>query len=252
VTTPKLHKTTGSHFYRYSSAEHAEWLKTIIIDHELYIPSVKELNDPADGRPRLASMSEDKMVSFLLKNLIKREPWLSVQTLEKELVTVRHNIRKYGTQWSLREMTRLLNTHMEEFRIYSLSKRFDNLSLWAKYAAGSSGYCLEFASEGPLFKQAVEVIYRKCRPVDINDPKAFFLAYKAPEWSNEEEVRLIAPRGSSSKIKIDPRWLTRLILGTQMSNANEKMIREWAKQRQPELTVAKAYFDELRQQLRLR
>jgi hypothetical protein len=48
---------------------------------------------------------------------------------------------------------------MEQFRVYSLSRRFDNLSLWPKYAADHSGHCLEFANEGPLFGEHVlEVI----------------------------------------------------------------------------------------------
>jgi len=200
-------------------------------------------------------MSEDQMVSFLLKDLVRREPWLPIAALEKEELILRHNIRRLGAEWFIREMAALLNLQMEEFRIYSLSKRFDNLNLWAKYAAQHSGYCLEFVNEGPLFEQAVEVIYSECAPMDINDPAqrtGFFLAYKRPEWSNEEEVRLIARRRSSNKIRIDPRWLTRLILGKEMSPANESLIREWASQRQPNLSVVKAYFDVLYQTLRLR
>jgi hypothetical protein len=56
-------------------------------------------------------------------------------------------------------------------------------------------------------------------------------------------------RGGRSKVKIDPRWLTRLILGMKITEAHEKSIREWAKQRKPELVVVKAYFDELHQTL---
>ena len=53
-------------------------------------------------------------------------------------------------------MSELLNAELEGYRIYSLSKRYDNLNLWAKYAADHSGYCLEFANEGPLFEHAKE------------------------------------------------------------------------------------------------
>jgi len=37
---------------------------------------------------------------------------------------------------------------MEQFRVYSMTKRWNNLSLWAKYAADHTGYCLEFLNEG--------------------------------------------------------------------------------------------------------
>jgi hypothetical protein len=38
----------------------------------------------------------------------------------------------------------------------------------------------------------------------------------------------------------------------KVGEANEKLIREWAKERKPELLVVKAYFDELDQTLKLR
>ena len=84
--------------------------------------------------------------------------------------------------------------------MYTLSKRFDNLSLWAKYAADHTGYCLEFANDGPLFSERVmEVIDGECALFDVIDSdnrSAEFLVDKRPEWSNEEEVRLLRGHGS--------------------------------------------------------
>ena len=33
----------ATHFYRHSNVEHLEWLKTIVLDHELYLPTVRQL-----------------------------------------------------------------------------------------------------------------------------------------------------------------------------------------------------------------
>ena len=74
---------------------------------------------------------------------------------------------------------------------------------------------------------------------------------KREEWSNEEEVRLVLPRGLGSKVKIDPRWLTRVILGWRMAEADRKAIREWAEHREPQLAVVSASYDELFQGLTL-
>jgi hypothetical protein len=76
--------------------------------------------------------------------------------------------------------------------------------------------------------------------------------FKRPEWSNEEEVRLIRARGAGPLVKIEPQWLTRIILGKNMSPENQKQIREWAKRREPELLIVSAYFDELHQEIRLK
>ena len=249
-------KASGSHFYRYQSAEHLDWLRPIILDHQLYLPTVAQLNDPTDCRPKIKPMSEEEMVTFLRNDYIRRNPVLALDLLQKHESTIRTSIQIHGLEWFQRELSKILNAQMEHFRVYSLSKRFDNLSLWAKYAAGHTGYCLEFANEGPLFGEHVmEIVYGEYAPFDVNDSRnrsAGFLVCKRSEWSNEEEVRLIRARGSGPLVKIEPQWLTRLILGKNMSPENQKQIREWAKQRAPELVVVNAYFDELHQEIRMK
>jgi hypothetical protein len=248
-------KATGSHFYRYQSPEHLEWLKTIILEHLLYLPSVAQLNDPTDCRPKIRPLSEDEMVTFLRNDYLRRNPVSALDLLQKHESTIRTSIQTRGLEWFQRELSKILNEKMEQFRVYSLTKRFDNLSLWAKYAAGHTGYCLEFVNEGPLFDEhVIDVIYGEYAPFDLidsNNRSPEFLVHKRPEWSNEEEVRLIRARGSGPIVQIQPQWLTRIILGKNMSPDHQKQIGEWAKQRIPELAVAQAYFDELHQELRL-
>jgi hypothetical protein len=254
MSTPTPIKATGSHLYKYSSPEHLERLKVIILEHELYLPNLAQLNDPADGRPPLAPMSGDQMVSFLRSDFVRRNPGLPLAALEKEAIVIRHNVQKHGPEVLRRIMAKLLNKEMEGFRIYSLSRRYDNLSLWAKYASDHSGYCLEFANEGPLFTHAKEVIYGDSTLMDVMNPEhrsGYWLFCKRQEWSNEEEVRLVSKRGQASRIKIDPHWLKRIILGKNMSEDHRKLVREWARQREPELAVVSAYYDQLYQTLRL-
>jgi hypothetical protein len=254
VFTPT--KASGSHFYRYQSAEHLDRLKPIVLDHLLYLPSVAQLNDPTDCRPKVKPMLVEEMVTFLKNDYSRRNPILALDLLQENESTIRMGIQVHGLEWFQRKLSKILNSQMEQFRVYSLSKRIDHLSLWAKYAADHGGSCLEFANEGPLFGEHVmEVVYGEYAPFDVNGSKnrsAGFLVCKRPEWSNEEEVRLISVRGSGPLVKIEPQWLTRIILGKSMSPENEKQVREWAKQRDPELLVVDAYFDELHQELRLK
>jgi hypothetical protein len=62
-------KAGGSHFYRYMefTPTKREWAREVILDHRLYLPTLSQLNDPADGRPQLAPLSESALHSFLLK-----------------------------------------------------------------------------------------------------------------------------------------------------------------------------------------
>jgi hypothetical protein len=249
-------KATGSHFYRYQSAKHLDRLRVIMLDHLLYVPTVAQLNDPTDCRPKVKPMSVEEMVTFLKNAYIASHPIIELDALQEHESNIRKNIHTLGLEWFQREMVRILNAHMEQFRVYSLSKRFNNLSLWAKYAAEHTGYCLEFVNEGPLFgEHAWEVTYGEYAPFDVNDSKnrdVGFVLSKRPEWSNEEEVRLLGTPGTKPLVQIEPKWLTRIILGKDMSPENQKQIREWAKQRDPELSAANVYFDELHQEIYLK
>ncbi|MGB2621028.1 MAG: DUF2971 domain-containing protein [Candidatus Acidiferrum sp.] len=254
VFTPT--RPTVLHLYRYKGPERLDWLEPIILHHEIYIPSVAQLNDPFDCRPRIAPMSEEELVTFLKNDYIRRSPIIALDLLAQHEQRIRDNIKTHGLDWHIQELTDSLYKQIEEFRVYSLTKRFDNFSLWSKYASEHTGYCLEFANEGDLFQHAFEVQYGEYAPFDLNDQEnrnAIFLAYKRRDWSNEEEVRLILPRKKGTSVRLnDPRWLTKVILGMNMSAENEDKIREWARQRQPELKVVRAYLDKVRQELRLK
>jgi hypothetical protein len=79
VFTPT--KASGSHFYRYQSAERLERLKPIVLEHLLYVPSVAQLNDPADCRPKIKPMLVEEMVTFLKNDYIMRNPVLALDLL---------------------------------------------------------------------------------------------------------------------------------------------------------------------------
>lgn len=248
---PTAIKATGSHFYRYQGATHLDRLKPVILDHLLYLPLVSQLNDPADGRPKLAPLTAQEMLRFLYTPA--SNPTCTAAAQKTIVNMLSSHIKLYSPEALLRKASELLNRHVEKYRVLSLSKRFDNLSLWAKYAGDHTGYCLEFANEG-LFSRAVEVIYGDSIPMDVNNPdhrKSYFFFCKRNEWSNEEEIRVIFMPGAPATVEIDPRWLTRIILGKSMSPENQAQIRQWAKSRQPELVVVQAFFDNLRQEIRL-
>jgi len=250
-------KATIPLFYKYSSLatpEHLERLCVVIQKHELYLPNLDQLNDPADGRPRLAPLTEEQMSSFLCSKLAQRSPHLSLAELAREREIIFYNVKLHGTEPLQRILTNSLHSELKDYRIYSMSKRYNNLSLWAKNAGDHSGYCLEFVKEGPLFDTARDVMYEDSLQMDVNNPShtnGFWFFCKRPEWSNEEEVRLVLPRGKGSKVKINPRWLKRLILGKSVSEQNERVIRAWARQRVPDLAVVKARYDSVEQTIKI-
>ncbi|MGO9436082.1 MAG: DUF2971 domain-containing protein [Terracidiphilus sp.] len=245
---------TDAHFYKYAAFTDQERLKEILLEHRLYLPSLDQLNDPADGRPKLAAISEEKLLNFFYKVRLSKNPHMSLEQQEYERRVLEHNLKQHGKEFFTRGLSKSLNNELNDWRIYCLSKRWDNLSLWAKYANDHSGYCLEFANIGPFFTSAKVVRYGEAPEIDPTNPEHgdgrwFFI--KREVWSNEEEVRVLIPRHSSCKAKIDPKCLTRLILGWKMTEANKQRIQKWAKERLPELKVVSAVYDPMDQALKI-
>jgi hypothetical protein len=255
IPTPR--KATCPLLYKYSSYEHLERLRLIILGHELYLPNLKQLNDPTDGLPKLAIQSEDQMASFFYEQYIRLHPNLTPHERQMEAEIIRYNVGHHTPGALQPMMVEALDAELQDYRIYSLSKRYDNMNLWAQYAAQHRGYCLEFANEGPLFEKAKEVSYLDSARMEIliTDPSiknGDFFFCKTLDWANEEEVRLVLPRGKGSKVKFDPHWLKRLILGKDVSEADRTSIRDWARQRKPELTIVNAYLDPVSRSIKLK
>jgi len=229
--------------------QYLERLKPVLLEHRLYLPSLDQLNDPADGRPKLVILDPEQMVSFLVAAMVRDNPATGEADQQRHAMILRHSLRVHGMDFFHSEFVKLLHRDLESFRVYSMSKRWDNLALWAKYAGDHTGYCLEFANTGELFKHAKEVIYGESVPMDVTNPahrSGYFLFMKRPEWSNEEEIRLVRPRTKNNVpgVIIRPEWMTRIILGKNISEENERQIREWSLERSPALGVVKAQFDQ--------
>ena len=247
---------TDPHFYKYAefTDQKQEWLKEILLKHQLYLPILSQLNDPADGKPKLAVISDEKLFNFFYQNRLSQSPSMHLDQQINEGLILDHDLKQRGPDFFTRGLSQFLNKELNDWRIYCLSKRWDNLSLWAKYAKGHSGYCLEFANVGPFFSSAKVVRYGEAPEIDPTNPEHMdgrWFFCKREVWSNEEEVRVLIQRHSNCRVQIDPSWLTRLILGWKMAEADKHRIRKWAKKRLPELKVVSAIYDQVNQTLEI-
>jgi hypothetical protein len=258
MSLPKSSRPTVPYLYKYSNPDHLEWLKPIILEHELYLPTRAQLNDDFDSLPKLTLQSADEMILFILQRKVMADPTVPFEVLDGDEKILRFNIGKHGTAAYQPGLVESIDKQLDEFRIYSMTKHYDKMSLWAYYASNHTGYCLEFLNEGPLFEHAREVSYLAREDMDIliTDPaikNGDFFFCKTLEWRNEEEVRLVLPRNKGFKVKMnDRRWLNRIILGKDMKDEHRELIKGWAKQRQPELPVVRTYIDRVERAIIIR
>jgi Protein of unknown function (DUF2971) len=258
---PEPARWRGTHVYKYGRVSQTDgqdrlgWLKTILLEHKLYGSNAGELNDPQEARPLLQPISLDDIITFYQHH---RLPRIDMSQREFALKLFIANIisRSSGGDRLRREATDGLHKALDKFRLYSMSKRWDNTLMWAHYSDCHRGYCLEFKNEG-WFAQAREVIYGDAPQMDINNEQHatwFWFYYKRAEWSNEEELRIMLPTKYEYRpfFPLAPRLLTRIILGKDMDSAVAAQIRRWAQERIPELSVTSTEYDPYGGRLKLK
>ena len=225
---------------RIDTPERLGWLKQILLQHQLYIPRPGELNDPKEARPKIAMASIGKFIRTLQTYFIKSQPPMTPAEEQYHRAVIDFNLRKHGTYFVIDSFKKGLPEEFVTQRIYSLSKRPNNLHLWKKYAFGHRGYCLEFRN-AEVFKDVKEVRYKDYFEADVTGPVQLlgaFYYYKTTRWRREEELRIVGRRSADSgTIEFNPLLLTRIILGKKMTGDHQALIREWAEKRAPALAV---------------
>lgn len=245
---PEAQRTTGTHLYKYGS--NVDWLKDLILHHKLFIPTVTQLNDPNDSRPRMRRLTRRELVRFLARMHVSGKPELAGHEPEVFAAIAAQAAAVRDDEALYRETVMMFYAQLETRRIYSMSTRWNNLKMWAQYANNHAGYCLEFDNDDtdPLFRMARTVIYDDSLEMDLtrrDHVKPVWYLLKHPDWRCEEEVRIVVPTPMGGPVfTIAPHILNRVIIGRNMPPADVKRIRDWATRRSPALDVAVTTYDE--------
>ena len=233
---------SGDYLYKYSSTARLDWLEGILLQHRLYFPNPKELNDPLEARPTLRSTDKGGLFRLIAGSFALDNARMDPKLLAQEIKNIQHMVLRFPLADLDASMERLFWKALSSHRIYSMTKRSDNSHLWERYAAGHSGYCLEFRNEGWPFLLAREVVYQDTitiDPTERTEHHAGFLFHKTTGWAPEEEVRLVLfPRGQPANVNFEPALLKRIILGSRMSRADRDAIQSIVSRRSPALTVS--------------
>jgi hypothetical protein len=232
-------------FYKYGSFSKIERLRPMICESRFYFASPSQLNDPSDCKNMVQDHSEEEIQEFLIEanRLFYGD--------SRGDAYIKEGIRNFGAVTLLEEMTKQFNKIMDtRYGVFSLAKRPDNMALWAKYADNHKGYCLEF-SDLSSFSYVYKVHYSEKIPLklilNIDPSQADFLFTKSPEWSNEEEARILSkPHG----YHVLPRnALKGIILGEHCEDENQDVIIDWIKECNTDIVLKKAKFNIAKQKL---
>ena len=171
----------------------------------------------------------------------RRTPGASIQELASNSVAIRRGIDTHGFATVRRDMLITLRDELRALRVLSFSRRLDNFSMWAQYAAGHRGYCLEFCRVGVL-EQARPVVYDDAAPLDPNDDNQDNRSScftRGPTGGAKRKSESFC-RATATYLRFDPLALTRIVLGKDMSEHDCDAIRVIAQTRVPALSVESA------------
>ena len=252
-----LYEMGPEYFYKYKYIDetHLDYSCRIFTDNELYFSKVDDFNDPFDCRYCCKlDGSEADLAEYHDK--IQRKHYPSRNEQERRLETSQwlKDIKAPGYKEKIQQDLR--KTMVSMWAVYSLSAVPDGILMWAHYANGHRGFCLQFLNDtnNPFCAK---------RPPDDPDPEAeshpnlspFPVTYsdnyptanfnsddetlvrkalltKAAQWSYEKEWRMLDLNGPGPR-KFPPQFLTGVIFGCEMSDVHKGMIREWCKGRWP-------------------
>jgi len=232
-------------FYKYGSLAKKDRLRAMICNSQFYFPCPSQLNDPADCRNQIDNYSAEEIEEFLI------EANRLYYGNTRGDAYIRQGIQKFGATVLLEEMATQFNKIMDSrYGVFSLTKRPDNMSLWAKYGDDHKGYCLEFSGLS-RFANVFEVTYAAKVPLSLTlrmEPgQADFLFMKSDDWANEQEARILSlPSGTQ---EFPPDALTGIILGEHCDAEDVTTIKGWINARRPSIRLRKAKFSVAKQEL---
>jgi hypothetical protein len=197
---------SGSGFYDEDGKSLFERDIETLAANQIYAPLKDKLNDPTETQ-----FFDDDFVDFLNENLPHTTDVSRIYTDLKLGIGI-----KYG--------------------IYSLSNSFKSELLWAYYASGHSGFCIEYDidiitkclnyNQHVSLTNIVEVDYQNKIPeINRNNSRQLFLhnnekllqtiiGTKSLSWKHEDEIRLIFEE--SGLIEIDFRAVTAIYFGKRI------------------------------------
>lgn len=146
-----------------------------------------------------------------------------------------------------------LQRDLDEVGILSLSAENDHVLMWSHYADYHKGICLRFKAKGS-FGEAHRVRYvPERRPIDLlhRDREALVDAVltKAEFWRYEQEWRIVDPYNGPGSRGFAPELLDAVILGANIRDEDEAMVREWVAKRP--IAFLRARIDDERYRMKI-
>lgn len=238
--------------YKFTSFDDDGYYKDLL-NNILWLSSRTKLNDPFDSQIPLRydlcteEQLKKKMIDLLSHRVQGKIP---AHLIESQYAKLRANPDYFRNN--------LEKAIEQTVGVFSMTQHRDNLLLWAHYAKGHTGFCVEFDSlklnnnlDDKFIKLKMrfflfKVIYDHKFPLinPCDDPmeeiykKQFLL--KSKDWEYEDEWRIVFLDGSNKKEPIASECIKNIYFGLRASNENIETSIEILKKSNPNIVIFKA------------
>jgi len=236
-------------FYKYrslSTSENVERVEDILVNNRLYFAPLKSFNDPFEGRVRISYNAAPTQKLNSLRNYAIQTHGLS--DLDASDWASRAIEGHIEIPEALSSLT-LRNGFRENGGFCTLSERNDDILMWAHYADGHKGICIELkprtATHIKIFQSGVPVVYQSDFPVIdfYEDPPSHqsaiaATATKSDHWAYEKEWRLLC--ATAGIHNLPEGVISGVIMGCAISDEHRTLVTEWAARCSPPVLVYSA------------
>jgi hypothetical protein len=212
-----------THLYKYRAFNiHS---RSMLTTRKVWLAKPESFNDPFDCKmPFDANLTVDDLIEYCRRTGTPKETVRMLTNAKGEVV------KEFIEKWA--EELRKLDEELQNYGVFSLSASNNNILLWAHYADGHKGFCIEYlrSSDNQLgnYEMTRKVKYPPDYPVVKSVGKeAFDIKFftKASDWEYEQEWRLIYDQGNveQSLPGVD---ISAVIFGLEMPESHKQEIRK--------------------------
>ena len=250
------HIRPGEHIFRFMDHRSEFFWPTIIdllAERKLFLNSRTRFNDRFDSRPLIEEDLDVANAQLYLNEMIANPSSVVEPDQASQLLKASAGIAPVLTPRHISGISQRLRLDADEFNdrcgLVSFSLALESRLVWAHYAAGFSGVCVDFCRrEVPQSVLALcsRVVYvdqpprlplslihrlvtdqARGKSVDTICDQICLLSFlhKARDWDYEREARICYPLGSNTKCSFAPDELVGLIVGPKASTDLEQQLR---------------------------
>lgn len=248
-------------FWALDTEKQRDHVKKVFTLGELWFSRVEDFNDPFDARPDYEWGGTTQQQERQMRGFYQRQrPDLKGAALEHEIYASLAAFNQVGAiEKTIPAARALLRQAVDSLGVCCFSEDWSNVLMWSHYASKHTGICIRFKAKAGVLAHGIahRVDYQRDYPIlnpvaqSSQEQVTKSLLTKADFWAYEREWRIIELETGHGSQHFPVNLIDSVILGVNITAANESLIRDWASHLRHKPSVIKTTCDRRSYRLRL-